>query len=414
MLKRIAKWVLGTAVAAVLFAVAANGFDEDLHPEVAAYLEARPNAVAQANNGYLQAVGLATEIEAAGLPPQLQAAGDFCAMDTGGDCLQRVRGEKATALELLRGHEELLERYRALLESPEYLEPQRGRYDAPLPNYLPLTAGQKLFHVEAALRLQEGRALHVAYDLERSLKLSRRMLAGSTSLFGKMIAAAHARRAALFASQALPALARADRKALGRLAEALAPLSPAERSLVEANRSELAMFRSLMRMCEPEGIDGVLDALGCYFYQPNATLNRSYFTLHKVLIAGDAAPTQGFEHLRGALKTSFPWGSILYNPVGKVLLAARSGTGWSAYVARVQDVDALFRVVALQALIGERGLKAARVPEFLAENAKRFADPYSGEAMGWDAQRGQLYFEPRGTPGLQSVGGVEKRFSVGL
>jgi hypothetical protein len=409
-LKRIAKWALGTAAAAVLFAVAVNAFDEDLHPEVTAYLEARPRAVADANNGYVQAIGLASGDEAARLPPQLQANGDFCAMDTGGDCLQRVRAEKATALRLVGDHAGLLERYRALLEAPEYLETQ-----AASPNYLPLTAGQKLFHIESTLRLEKGKALHVAYDLERSLKLSRRMLAGSTSLFGKMIAAAHARRAALFASQVLPSLARADRKALlGHLAEALAPLSSAERSLVAANRTDFLAFRSLMRMCEPGAVAGVLDAVGCYFYQPNATLNRSYFTLHKVLIAGDAAPTQDFDELRGALKSSFPWGSILYNPVGKVLLAARSGAGWSAYVARVQDVDALFRIVALQALLGERGLKGERVPEFLAENAKRYADPYSGKAMGWDAARGQLYFEPRGTPGLQSVGGVEKRFSVGL
>ena len=83
-------------------------------------------------------------------------------------------------------------------------------------------------------------------------------------------------------------------------------------------------------------------------------------------------------------------------------------------MARLNDLDALFRVVALRALIGERELEAAEVPGFLAGSVKRYADPYSGKAMGWDAARRQLWFEPRGTPGLLNAGGVEKRFSVGL
>ena len=443
MLKRLAKWTLGGAAALVVLAVAMNAFDEDVHPEVKAYLEARPPAVPDERNGYFHVVGLAVEgaePHAAGqsyiaaiaeaqerrlagqevqwpelgphLPIELKGAGELCLMESGAPCLQRVRADPAGARKLLAEHALLLERYRALLEYPDYLETQQLRhYEAPMPGYLPLVAGQRLFHVQAALRLEEGKAIQVAYDLERSVKLSRRMLAGSATLLGKMLAAAHARRAALFLSQMLPALARADRKALAAVARTLAPLAPAERSLVPAYRAELAMAASAAHACESsEG------SLMCYFFQPNATLNRDYFSFHKPFLEMEGAPAHRFDELRGAspAAAALPWWSMLYNPTGKVMLAAAGGSGPWNYAARLHDVDALFRVVSLQALIGERELDANEVPDFLAGNVKSYGDPYSAKAMGWDAARRQLYFEPRGTPGLRSVGGVEKRFSAGL
>jgi hypothetical protein len=440
MLRRFAKWTLGAAAALVLLAVAMNAFDEDVHPEVKAYLEARPPAVPDERNGYFHVVGLAVEgaePHAAGrlytaalaeaqekrlagqkvqwpeleerLPVLLKS--DVCAMESGAPCLERVRADPGSARKLLAEHALLLDRYRALLEYPDYLETQRLlHYETPLPAYLPLVTGQRLFHVQAALRLQDGKAIQVAYDLERSVKLSRRMLAGSATLLGKMVAVAHARRAALFLSQMLPALARADRKALGAVARTLAPLAPAERSLVPVYVAELALLASALRSCESGE-----DALSCYFLQPNATLNRHYLTFHKPLLAADAAPAHRFDELRGAaVAPSLPWWGLLYNPMGKWWLAASAGPPAWDYVARTNDLEALFRLVSLQALIGERGLHASEVPDFLAGNVKRYGDPYSAKAMGWDAARRQLYFEPRGTPGLRSVGGVEKRFSAGL
>jgi hypothetical protein len=437
MLKRFAKWTLGGAAAVLLLAVAMNAFDEDVHPEVQAYLEARPAPVPEERNGYFHVVGLAAEAEephAAGrqyiaavaqaqeerlarqevtwpglrqlsLSGALRPGGDFCAMDFGTRCLEDVRADEPRARQLLAEHELLLERYRKLLEYPEYVETHRLlHYEAPLPNYLPVMAGQRLFHIQSALRLK-GSELRVAYDLERSLKLGRRMLSGSTTVLGKMVGAAHARRTALFVSQMLPAVARADRKALAALAEALAPLSPAERSLAPVYHAELALFASALHSCEEaEG------ALACYFFQPNATLNRHYFAFHKPFLAMEKAPAHRFDELRGASGSpSLPWWSMLYNPMGKLMLAASTGPLPWDYAARLNDVDALFRLVALQALIGERKVQGKEVPAFLAENATRYGDPYSGGAMGWDPERRQLYFEPRG-----KVDGAEKRFTAGL
>ena len=398
--------------AIVVLVVAANAFDEDVHPEVRAYLEARPPVVADALNGYLRIVALAGGAGDLPLPAVPQGNGDLCAMDAGTPCMREVRAEERAARERLAEHALLLQRYRQLPEYPLYREPPSpADAAARLPAYLRLIAGQKLFHIQSALRIDEGRAIQVAYDLERSLKFSRLMLAGSSTLLGKMIAAAHARRAALFVSQMLPELARADRKALARIAQALAPLTLAERSLVGAHRSELALFAAGLRFCEADKLGWHPYRLAsCYFFQPNATLNRHYFTAHKLVVAMEKAPTRCFEELRAALDLSsraVPWWSILYNPVGKLRLGAGSTPARSDHLARVQDVDALFRLVALQALIGAAGIDGEEVPQFLARNAKRYGDPYSGRAMGWDPALRQLYFEPRGT-------GRVKRFSAGL
>ena len=434
---------VSAAIAAVVaLTLLGNAFDEDLRPEVKAYLEAQAPLVPDERNGYFQMVGLAADAvapHAAGRRylaavaeaqqkslagrnvdwprmkalalPQLRAETDFCALDFGRPCLASVRAAEPAARTLLAEGEWLLARYRAMLEYPEYAEAQDLKlFTTPMPSFVPLLTGQKLFHAQAVLRLREGKAVHVAYDLERSLAFSRKMLAGSQSMIGKMIAVAHARRAALFAAEILPEVAKADPGTLSRLAGALAPLTAAERSLAEPFRSDFAVFGSVVRLCDPE-------VTWCYFLQPNATVNRHYRVFQKRLIDMDAAPAAQFDKLRGELKAageSFPWWSILYNPHGKWLLRGLSESAQWDYIARMHDLDGVFRVVALKALIGAKRVPAAKVPEFLAQGAKRYGDPYSGQAMGWDDGRRQIWFQPRATSHLQNIGGVEKRFSVGL
>jgi hypothetical protein len=325
------------------------------------------------------------------IPPVLRGAEGLCAMDSGAPCAAAVAAHPREAAKLVSENAALLQRYRRLLEYPEYVETHRMlHYETPYPAFLPLTAAQSLFHVQSALDLAQGRALQVAYDLERSLRLSRRMLAGATTMVGKMVASVHARRAALFASESLPAIARADRKALASLARALAPLSARERSLADAHRAELGMFTSVLRICEdPAGLWG---AVNCYFFQPHATLNRRYFVLHKPLLAPDASPDQG---------AALPWWSLAYNPVGKILIHSGGNPSPWDYVARVQDVDALFRTVALQATVGARALKGQDLAAFVAKSG---AD--------WDPARRELVFQPRAAGRLESPGGDTRRFSV--
>jgi hypothetical protein len=421
-LKTLVRRTLLAAAGIVALAVVANAFDEAIHPEVAAYLDERPRAPAEQRNGYFQAVGLAAleaEPHAAGrahvagiaaaqakrleggeaswpqlpmlsIPPVLRGAEGLCAMDSGAPCVAEVGAHRREAAALVDEHALLLQRYRRLLEYPEYLETHRiAHYETPYPAFLPLTAAQSLFHVQSALGLAQGRALHVAYDLERSIRFSRRMLAGSTTMLGKMVASAHARRAALFASESLPAIARADRAALGRLARALAPLSPGERSLAEAHRSELAKFTSVLGICDqPAGLWGVVN---CHFFQPNATLNRKYFALQKPLLAPDASP---------AREAALPWWSLAYNPVGKVLIHSDAGVGPWDYIARVHDLDALLRAVALQATVGARGLKGPELAAFLDKSG-----------VDWDPGRREIFFEPRAGSRMKTLG-TARRFSV--
>lgn len=425
-------------LAAALVAAAvvlANAFDEGVHPEVKAYLGEHPRAPAEQRNGYFQVVGLAAlgaEPHAAGrghvaaiaaaqakrlegleaewpqlpmltVPPVLRGAEGLCAMDSGAPCVAAVAAHPREAAKLVEENAALLQRYRRLLEYPEYLETHRMlHYETPFPAFLPLTAAQSLFHVQSSLDLAHGRALQVAYDLERSLRFSRRMLAGATTMVGKMVATAHARRAALFASEALPAIARADRKALASLARALAPLSASERSLAEAHRAELAIFGSVLRICDDAARPW--SAVNCHFFQPNATLNRRYFALQKPLLELDAAPPARWDALRRALASKaagLPWWSMAYNPVGKILVRTEPGSGPWEYIARVQDVDMLFQAVALQATVGARGLKGQALAAFLAKSG---AD--------WDPGRQELVFRPRATGRLKSPGGDTRRFSV--
>ena len=434
----IGKWLVIVAAALAAALAAINAFDEDLQPEVAAFLEPKPIAVPEKRNGFFQMVGLSAPadddahaagvryLEEVGRAEARRIGGDrevhwpqhpgkplslpkLCGME-GASCLVQVAADEGAARDVVAAHRALLARYRALLAYPEYVETQQLLHpETPLVPFVPLSAAQRVFFVDAALALRAGRAEGLAADLERSLALSRRMLAGSRTVIGKMIAAAHARRAVQFTSELLASPSAWARRHAGWLAEALAPLSPAELRLGEVLGMEFRMQLSVLRECGAELAPRAL----CYFLQPNATANMDYHRYYQPFTELDAAPPEKLDAMRRALKardlSDPPWW-LAYNPVGK-LLSANAHPDWSDYVVRTHDVDALMRLVALQAAIVASGTAAERIPELAAVRERRYADPYTAQPMQWDASRRQLYFEPR-SPGVLKGGGVPGRYAV--
>ena len=423
-------------VGVVLILVAINLPDEKLNPEVAAYLQQDPRKqAADAQNGYFYFVGIAAKDNphAAGMkyvaelndvqakrlkgervewPKEFDkltlADPRICATENV-PCLSLVAENEADARRIVSESKVLLERYRALLDYPAYAETQQlAMIDTPLVSFQPLTYGQRAYLVAAALKVRQGQTEAALADVEKSLAFSRRMLAGSRTLIGRMVAAAQIQRSALFLSEILQARRGSVAAGAARLDRTLLPFSEEERQLGGSLRAEFGLLAPLASgaACRQGQLgffgpddNGILSRLPCVFLQPNATLNLAYVAWHKPFVEIDAAPAQKFEQVlseRRPAKPPVPGIDAVYNPVGKLMIAV-GGADWSEYTASMHDRDGIVRLVALQALIAAKRVSNADVPKFAAQAGSRYHDPYTGAPMRWDAARGQIYFEPKST-----------------
>ena len=62
------------------------------------------------------------------------------------------------------------------------------------------------------------------------------------------------------------------------------------------------------------------------------------------------------------------------------------------YSGRVHNLDGFLRLVSLQTAIKRAGIRDSAVEKFLVDTAPEQRNPYTGEAMQWDAGSRAIYF----------------------
>ncbi len=87
----------------------------------------------------------------------------------------------------------------------------------------------------------------------------------------------------------------------------------------------------------------------------------------------------------------------LYNPVGKWLIDL-SRMDYHRYIRRPLELDALIRLMTLQQQIMVLGIADADMPKFLASHLASLPNPFSGQAVGWDGERRELYIQTDDSP----------------
>lgn len=435
---RAAFYVLVPLAGALALLLFVNAFDEELHPEVAAHLDAPSRYLHPAENAFYSMVGLAApageDAHAAGFAyidrvrrivpgsentrwPDTPGSVKPVPMCDGtpAACFKAVGESPGKARAALASHGWLLERYRTLIAYRDYDESYVPRsYEAPLPPFVPIAAAQRLLLIDAALRLQK-RDYSALDEVRRSLAFGRLMLANSRTVIGKMVANRQARNAALFISEAL-AEHRIPPRLASKLVAALDPLSAQERSLQDALRAEFLAVPSVFGGCRSSvrnlGADAWASELLCPFLKENASVNYVYFRHQKPALALMALPPAEMIEARrksraSGTQSAFDW-TFAYNPAGK-WLASSAQPEWSDYGLRMHDLDATLRLAAVQALVKAGGVKLAEVPAFVARVDKRYSNPYTGAAMRWDAGERKLYFEPQSSGFVFKAKRVEAR-----
>jgi hypothetical protein len=477
LIRWLAKILLWTVIAMVVLAGAlllVNAVDEDLRPETAAALNSPPQVAPEQDNAFFVLVGFhvppGEDPHAAGRrqiaelaganpsrplgflqkpqPGRLDFAGfkgQYC-RPVAESCFDKARNDAAGVRGLIELNSELLKRYESMSRYPRMADILVARMDAPIPSFGALLNAQSLKLAEIALMIEAGRIPDAIEALERELAFQRRFSADSSSMVALMIAQVALSNDYLFVSD----LMRARREALAphaaRIAGALGPAGGAGAAFAPVFGTEFR-FSASMTSVVKEGRAGemygkpdigvlnvlsdpeklftgearglaFLDPFVLPFLKPQATLNftRAYYQRLAELSRSPARRVgEELRTLQEQVQSGIYNWKIVYNPLGKLLVARAFDNVWNDYFYRVHDVDSLARLVALQVRIVEKGIADSDVPGFLASGDKALFDPYTEKPMQWDAAARQLWFEPRSPWGKRDkIGGREGRIAVGL
>lgn len=449
---RVIKWIAGIAAILFVSVVAINLFDEELYPEVAAIVRLDPPAVSEEQNAYFHLIGLAApeseQAHAAGRkwlaeamkaqekalrgekeewPRTLALAGkiaDLCSR-VSDPCIRRVVEHEAAARRTIGAHQLLLRRYRELHHYPRYVEAGDQIHPArPIPSYGAARDAQRIFNIDAALRVLDGEFDAVVQDIVRDIGFSRKALAGSRSIISKMASNALLAHSLLFASELLATYPTKTSAGALKLLNELQPLTEDERRLAVAlraeQRSRWLSYKAISQNSSDQPDTELLTRFDRIwvrlFFLPNATTNWDYRTNGKRGIDLDGAPSTQFDS-RPKLKEftdALSWWDWIYGMRGKVV-AAIAPYAPDNEIARMHDLDALVRAVALHAQIVTQGVKDEEIAQFLASSDKRFADPYTGKPMRWDPMERQIFFTPRNNYFIKDrIGGIAGRAGIAI
>lgn len=436
---RFAGWSIGAIVLVMAGAVAVNALDEPLSVEARRLVAAAQPPRAEARNAYVWMLGLrAPETEdayawGAGVLARLQQAdargGSLDEQDPllanyladAGDQQIFCVPEKVSCIDLAeeRGSEvrHQLAQARVLLDRAAQMRSRPGFADAyvphsvlsPMPQYHNAARAQSATLLAASAAAVQGRFDQAVALAEADMSFSRRMLAGSTSLVGKMVANTCVARSALFLSDLISKRPDAMRTYGERLAAAVRPLSAAESVLEPALRDEAAKrLRFLLNEVPRNGplwvyrgaqTPGIADQLATLFYQPNVTANEATRRFEEDLgVAQVAAPN--FDAAREASRASISqyqalsvW-DYVRNPAGNILVRS-ARNDYANYVARMHDLQGLITLVRAQLAMRSLTSPAQRAAFLASGNGTALANPYTGAPLSVDAATGDLFFAPR-------------------
>jgi hypothetical protein len=334
--------------------------------------------------------------------PAVRAISDAC-REPGSECLQAMKLGSATLAEWSASERWLLERYQTLIALPAWLETAPLEPQMPLPSYNVATEGQRLLFVEAWKRAGEKDVAGVRNLLSQDVRFWRHTLECSDMLISKMIAVAGLRRHFKFANLVLRRLP-AGSEAQARPPEWDAEITRSERSMMRTLVGEWVFASHILEQekvsdwwpPEEEGtfVKRVFQLAAAPLFQKQDFSNEQAVMFVKVNAALDVPYSQyrdAIPRARAILNGS--QGELpmfrLYNPIGAFFRWINSWN-YETYSERVVDIEGQRRAALLASELRSRGVTAAQVAAELATSAIR--DPYSGEPLGWDAQKGVLTF----------------------
>lgn len=438
-LKKTLKWsvivLASVAIGIPLLLAAINAVDQNLKPEAIAFADFLDDEVPEQDNGYFAWVGLSapanekphavgtatvalinqrlashsleTIVDPASLlgPNALKFKGGvsgLCGRDSN-NCLARYQAKETDIKKWLIENQIFLERYRGLYAYPQFRETIRPHLRTPTIYEPSLVAG--LARAQHALTAIHGNPQTALRQLRDDTNYWRSILQQSRSLISRMIAVAAIQGNTQLISEIIASIS-IDPQTLAVASQASQPLTVSERDLSKVFRYEFGftmdVFSNISQYKnDPCPSDSWTDCLSgtlmsTFLFKPNATINLSYERLARMARLASLPAQEWNTRIRARREERdrdnmlFVW-HIFYNPVGKILDAIAK-PAYESYSGRIHNLDGFLRLVSLQTAVKRAGILDSAVEKFLVDTAPEQRNPYTGEAMQWDAGSRVIYF----------------------
>ena len=428
-------FVLVFAIFALFLIV--NWGDEALRPEVQAELNWQPPKVIDEDNGYLLLLGLhakegvdpltlgkrklAAELlryekrqqsaddHAVGAkdPDEalfVQAKSAVCDYSLTANCVEFYLSRSVEQeLDILQSQQLLLSNFDRLKSSSRYQEITPPYIDAVFPPLAGVMHAAELQRMRAIRLISIGKSTQGLDELLQLLKFSQRWSENSQSLISHMVALASVQKDLRVVDelvQKFPELLEEQH----RIRLWLNGFSNERMSIAKAFQFErrVSMHSIRSALAAPEELqeswlEGQFIKL---FNRPNAALNLTY-DWHtpriQLLQKPSAQYSKGQADLEAKEKALLGFGIAniyLRDPIIKILLSI-SSPQFEAYIEKHHDTFAQINLLAIKLEILKQNIAVTAIPKFVQEHATEYPNPYDGKALGWDADKQQLFVELR-------------------
>jgi hypothetical protein len=322
-------------------------------------------------------------------------------------CLTGYVHKRAQIDTLSQNNRVRLARYRSLYRYPNFRETivERMSYGgAPFADFAASEHDTSL--AEIGIKAVDGRVEDALHGLSEDTAYWRRVLAGTNSTVTKAIATAFLdRNYALLSEIAATYKTQPQRLALAQ--PMLTPLSADERNWNWQVMSDFQQFADLLlnipNETGMEGIDPEMWALDWLpqrlVYKRRASVNLLYRQRQYGLTIATAPGDDyigAIERTRDAVAatTRIPRLDMIYNPVGKVLIAiAEPSYLYARYAARSHNLEGKIRLVRLQIEMDRQHVPMDAIERHLETSPAELRDPYLKKPMRWDSTTRELWFD---------------------
>lgn len=332
-------------------------------------------------------------------------------------CLAEIDSRAAEMDSELERSKPWLARYRALRDYRTFSETTHLAANTPFPSWGSVLHASDLVDVRIArdMAAPATRASALA-ELTAEIAFYQRLGLNAELLITRMIAAAAMARKLRLASELLtrhPDMIKTHAEAVAGIAR---PLPPEWTRLQRVAEGEFRFMAAVQRDAgrdlsrqltmgmenPPAGLRWLESLHGLNAYRPQATLNDMARQMRRIgefhsrpardLVEGLPA----YRREDDAFELWSPR-TLAFNPIGKILVNVAQ-LSWEDYAYRLHDNAGQARLLALQRLAIDAGLKAGAPADQiygLLIHDNRLFDPYTEKPMQWDAASSELRFSGR-------------------
>lgn len=326
-----------------------------------------------------------------------------------------LKQEPQKLTELIASNQILLSRLAAAKASRHYVEVMPPMMKSSVPSYSYALAAIELERMMAIREIQNGQEEQGIARLIENNQFAQRMLAGSSSLISHMITIAIIQSDVRIMGELLQEYPQLAKQSV-QIAPMLISLNTKSMTLGKVFKFENTIVLQFLLTLDKNFSNQEISKVEAFIYElnvrPNAGVNLAYVWNGFVVDVAEQSAHQfdvAYSDIQKKQKELLGWGIpplqlYFQDPVAKVLLQV-ANPDYKNYFLRHFDTQGQINLLALQLKIVGEHLDDVQIDSLLQKNEAQYQNPYTLQAMQWNAKERTISFEGRSLGSKLFAGG---------